>query len=168
MPCDGLSSLLSFGRLEVRVRMWKRNVRMHVRCYTKGETISDGRQWRFKWRPQWYQLHAGIEFNWIEGTARGPLSLLRLMFCNHLDFGSFHVCRGRRSSWRRVMPDDTSQWGSLQTASQKNRKRRQTCLCICRVTGWQLSTFALRRRAPWYKQHRCEIWWNALGSGDKP
>lgn len=95
MPCDGPSNPLSFRPVRgAGIRMWKRNVHMYVRTprYAKGETISDGRQWGFKWRPQWYQLHAGIEFNWIEGTVRGALLYrLRPTFCNHVvvDFNSF-------------------------------------------------------------------------------
>lgn len=152
MPCDGLSSLLSFGRLEVRVRMWKRNVRMHVRWYTKGETISDGRQWRFKWRPQWYQLHAGIEFNWIEGTARGPLLyLLRLMFCNHHDFGSFHMCRSRRSS----NPAPQQQLASNYEASLPYAFR-----VIKEPTFSYFRIIVPTQR--WRASNTREIWWSAL------
>lgn len=95
MPCDGPSSPVSFRPVRGAGTDVKEK-RTYVRTprYAKGETISDGRQWGFKWRPQWYQLHAGIEFNWIEGTTRGerespPLSLSRPTFCNVVvDFSS--------------------------------------------------------------------------------
>lgn len=95
--------------------------RTYVRTprYPKGETISDGRQWGFKWRPQWYQLHAGIEFNWIEGMTRGALLYrLRPTFCNHLvvDFSSFHVGLNQPSSSNLMLQSNSllqSKYGAI-------------------------------------------------------
>lgn len=95
--------------------------RTYVRTprYPKGETISDGRQWGFKWRPQWYQLHAGIEFNWIEGMARGALLYrLRPTFCNHLvvDFSSFHVGLNQPSPFNLMLQSNSllqSKYGAI-------------------------------------------------------